>query len=1037
MVSFIAMRRFLTLLFCLIKLNFLFALDPGDSTKIKSIMAEGQELLDNSKHSASIDKFLEAREMSKASNLDVFQIKSEIKLIINFWRLNLLDSAESMANRSIRNAKNWFGNEAFEVGELYHQLGVIKMYQGSFDSALMYYENATTINSKYGEKGWPTLSAAHVNRSYILCNNGRMIEGIEEARKAYEYDIKIYGDNHMYVAEDLSNISAFYMYINRYSEAIPYLKKSIGIFEEIGNTGEGYAFALSNLGHAYSRMREFDKAHDYEYRSMNLLKEFYGEKHISMASMYEKIGKSFLDEGKYDSSIYYCKKGLEFDEELEARSDHILIFLYRSIMLSYAKKDDFESSEKYIAKALKYVQSSFPESHFPGIIYNDAGLINHWKADYTKAEEYYQKALEFLAKVNDSSMLTYTLEDLAELYQNSKKYGLALEYAQKSLISNHYSWKPSSNFENPPLSGHLNVENFMIALKTKAEALLEMYKIDKDSSSLNASIRTFNLLDKILKKEIKRIDRFDDKIKFSEFSSNAYENAIEANIWAYKTFNNQEFIKRSFQLNEAKKHITLKDILNRQNALSWSGIPDSLLELELKLKSDLSYTTSEWYKNQSDGSFTSTSIQPELVTLRSKIDSLEGYFEEHFPNYYNSRNEDYNLDIERLQRNMTAEQAILDYSIGDSLSYLFILRKDSLFLKELGPSKEIKTKVNMLLQYCYSFDSNYKHRDQFYQANFEVFKKVIQPVLPHLKSASEFLIIPSGVLHYMPFDMLVSEEVDSAKDPKYLLETYSIRTSNSLLQENLLQPKSIITKSGVVGFAPSYGDSYENGLSLSKLKWNSEEVITIKEHFKGQMFINKLATERNFKEIETQYSILHLSMHTKVDKTNFKNSFFAFTNSKDSLEDDLLYPHEISSATFGTSLAVLSGCQTGYGEYLNGEGIMSLAQAFAYAGVPSVIISHWEVDDKATSILMNAFYKHLADGTPANESLRKAKLDYLLDPNPNKVHPFYWASMTLIGSDMSIKIQSYPIPIVIGYSSILLIFLGSVLRNSVKNRFLQ
>ena len=97
-------------------------------------------------------------------------------------------------------------------------------------------------------------------------------------------------------------------------------------------------------------------------------------------------------------------------------------------------------------------------------------------------------------------------------------------------------------------------------------------------------------------------------------------------------------------------------------------------------------------------------------------------------------------------------------------------------------------------------------------------------------------------------------------------------------------------------------------------------------------------------------------------------------------------------------MAVLSACNTGYGKLIKGEGIMSLARAFSYAGCPSVVMSHWQVDDKSTSELMELFYKELSEGKAKDEALRLAKLEYLKHSNITTSHPFYWSSFVVIGS---------------------------------------
>lgn len=73
------------------------------------------------------------------------------------------------------------------------------------------------------------------------------------------------------------------------------------------------------------------------------------------------------------------------------------------------------------------------------------------------------------------------------------------------------------------------------------------------------------------------------------------------------------------------------------------------------------------------------------------------------------------------------------------------------------------------------------------------------------------------------------------------------------------------------------------------------------------------------------------------------------------------------------------------------------SRAFLYAGVPSLVVSLWSVDDEATSIIMQGFYRHLAGGRNKNEALREAKLDYLRHASKEKKDPFYWAPFVLIG----------------------------------------
>jgi CHAT domain-containing protein len=97
-----------------------------------------------------------------------------------------------------------------------------------------------------------------------------------------------------------------------------------------------------------------------------------------------------------------------------------------------------------------------------------------------------------------------------------------------------------------------------------------------------------------------------------------------------------------------------------------------------------------------------------------------------------------------------------------------------------------------------------------------------------------------------------------------------------------------------------------------------------------------------------------------------------------------------------TKLVVISACETGQGELVSNEGVISLARAFAYAGCASSISSLWKADDQATSFILQRFYVYLEKGYKKSTALRQAKLDYLASSTVNK-SPAYWSHLVLIG----------------------------------------
>ena len=85
---------------------------------------------------------------------------------------------------------------------------------------------------------------------------------------------------------------------------------------------------------------------------------------------------------------------------------------------------------------------------------------------------------------------------------------------------------------------------------------------------------------------------------------------------------------------------------------------------------------------------------------------------------------------------------------------------------------------------------------------------------------------------------------------------------------------------------------------------------------------------------------------------------------------------------------------------------MSLGRAFAYAGCPSVIMSHWSVDDKSTASIMENFYTALANDESRDVAMQQAKIKFLEEASELKQHPVYWAGFVLMGDSAPITKQS-------------------------------
>ena len=99
-------------------------------------------------------------------------------------------------------------------------------------------------------------------------------------------------------------------------------------------------------------------------------------------------------------------------------------------------------------------------------------------------------------------------------------------------------------------------------------------------------------------------------------------------------------------------------------------------------------------------------------------------------------------------------------------------------------------------------------------------------------------------------------------------------------------------------------------------------------------------------------------------------------------------------------MIVLSACQTGLGDVEANEGVYGLQRAFKLAGAETLIMSLWEVDDRATSLLMKTFYEEYLNKQNKDAAFRNAinKVRSYKDENGDTPFssPYYWAAFILL-----------------------------------------
>jgi CHAT domain-containing protein len=290
-------------------------------------------------------------------------------------------------------------------------------------------------------------------------------------------------------------------------------------------------------------------------------------------------------------------------------------------------------------------------------------------------------------------------------------------------------------------------------------------------------------------------------------------------------------------------------------------------------------------------------------------------------------------------------------------------------------------------------------------------QELIAPIRGLISPAvTRLVVVPDGALNTIPFEALSRA---NGSQTRLLLEDWTISYSPSatVLVALSRQPPPAPFGKDLIVFAdpdlgrPAGGDrrdvwrSYEEeGLGIGELPHTAQEARLIARVVSGaEVLTGAAASEREAKHGPLgRFRILHFATHGLASERHPSRSALVLAVGENDPEDGLLQAREIARLRLASDLVVLSGCRTGRGRLLSGEGVLGLARAFFAAGSRAVIASLWDVHDERTARFMEAFYRRLAAGASKGEALRQAKLESLRGGGEAS-SPRDWAAFVLIG----------------------------------------
>lgn len=897
---------------------------------------------------------------------------------------------------------------------------------GEFDRALSLHRSALAIRTRQlGEQNIETARSL-LNIGKTLLQMDKLDEVYSYLEKSYEIKVSILGKDHPDIIWCRNLFGSYYNAIGQYDDAISeYLE---GIKLSIRYYGEGSDETVRlyiGIGNSYSNKSQYELALLYYNRALDESIQKFGEGNVNVSVCLTDIGAIYFRLDKYNKAAECFQQALNNDKKNFKEDAPNLIEEYRNYAATVLQMGKFDEAISSYSKGLDICVKTFGEdSYDAAIFYDQIGGCYSFQKNYEKALEYHNKALNiFLQKSNK-----FTHSDLGICYSN-----IALNYEKeqnKTLAIQNYQSAISAFLSGGEQNYALiDFSLFGTVLKRYGYFLLDCYKETNNSSYLESAYSIFTKIPDILASKQFKVSVDQDRMNLNQ--SEFYEGAIVSAMELSKIKTSDNYKKKAYEYSELAKSTVLNFAYREARAKQFAGIPDSLLALERNLRLALAFYEKRrqlyFDKDHSDTDTAFLALTSKIFDLHSEDERLKQRFEMDYPEYYKLKYDHSTTSLSYVQDTLlNAGQCLLEYFNGDSSVYILVVRPDTFLIAEVKkdfPLEDLVRQLRMGLCSYYErgavgavyYDSTAL---EYAHAAFQIYHRLVAPIADLL--AEKVILVPDGVLGYIPFDVLLTKM--PAFPTRFYSHAYfgrehqiSYAYSATLLRDMREKQHKVYPKESLLAMAPffqgdgqalreqidtSFSFAVGRGDTLLPLRYSGREALTAEKIFHGKALLGVDANIHAFQNLAGQYKILHLSTHGKANDRNGEYGYLGFALPDGTI--DRLYAKDIYNFSLNADLVVLSACETGIGQLHRGEGIISMARAFAYAGAKSMVTSLWQVDDERTSLLMQYFYNNLQKGMPKDEALWQAKRDFLKE-NKSNAHPFFWAGFIPIGDMEMVK----------------------------------
>ncbi|HEX7319260.1 MAG TPA: CHAT domain-containing tetratricopeptide repeat protein [bacterium] len=828
-------------------------------------------------------------------------------------------------------------------------LGSLSVYRGTPDKAIKYYDRALVLVQKIKD---PTdddrkdEAAVYLNRGQVY-EDGRQYD---RARGQYQEALAISAaiGYERGMADSYYHSASLFQNAGEADSALLYLGKAQRSYRQLNN-GKGAADCLREAGNIHRKLSDYTAALDCFFRALDLVKAARGNEKsvLGEAELCMYIGRLYLEMGKYHDALQNFTAARKIFEGSYDRMGKVSVF--ESIAQAHLFTAMYDSALYYYEQAQQTAVSDIQKAS----LVNNAGIVYEKEHNYDAAMKQFRSALDIYTFWHDSVGIAKVMGNMANCALAKGDYNSAIIWYQTALST----------------VKKLKRQDWEVGLFSN------LGRAQQGAGRTNDAIQS-------MCSAVDRIEALRGNITSQEFRSTYFEDKIKVYEELVSLYCDQGDAVSAFNTAERAKARAFLDLVGSVDLSKRDDIDPGvrvLIEKEQRLARKVEYLTG-------------SPQQPAAIVEHVRVtDSLARLWPE-----YAALRSARPVDVGGLQSVLDSSTAFVEYFLGVRKGFVFVVRNKKISVLPLGKDPAV------IYQAVDSLRREVRRKGNYAPYGRMLFNTLLSPVYSDLASAKRVGIVPHGVLHHLPFSLLVTRE-----DPRRLLiEDHDIFYVPSASVFEIAHRRNTRQKDRAVVFAksdfaehPDWFDVPLPGTNIEKDSLLAHRVFPKVIVFSDRDSVLPLPTESSAKRLLDSFDIIHFATHGKLDEESPLDSRIVL--GADPAEDGNLKVREIFNLAAHAYLITLSACETGRlktfaetGKYGAGDELTGLSRAFIYAGAASVVASLWKVSDASTALLMVDFYERLKDhdkaGALCAAQRRLMKSEYYAEP-------FYWAPFVVIG----------------------------------------